>query len=76
MVNCGCCEKTLLCKTCLHAVYHQPGRGVLLFGALGYFKLGTLLEVLRRLISYKLTLHVLVTLTEKVVPIHKHITLI
>ena len=47
-----------------------------IFGALGYFKLGTLLlEGLRRMMSYKLALHVLVTFTEKVVPIHKHITL-
>jgi len=34
-----------------------------------------LLEDLRRLMSYKLSLHVLVTFTEEVVPIHKHITL-
>jgi len=42
-----------------------------IFGALGYFKLGALLEGM----SYKLALHVLVTFTEQVVPIHKHITL-
>jgi len=25
MVNCGCCDNILLlCKTCLHAVYHRP----------------------------------------------------
>jgi len=40
------------------------------FGALGYFKLGSLLECM----SYKLALHVLVILTEKFVPIHNHIT--
>jgi len=24
IVSWGCCDSTLLCKTCLHAVYHQP----------------------------------------------------
>jgi len=33
-------------------------------------------EGLRRLMSYKLAIHVLVTFTEQVVPIHKHITLL
>jgi len=46
-------------------------RRIFIFGALGYFKLGGLLEGM----SYKLALHVLVTFTEKGVPIHKHITL-
>ena len=43
----------------------------------GYFKLGTLLEGLRvrRLMSCKIALHALVTFTEQVVPIQKHITL-
>jgi len=49
-------------------------RRILIFGALGYFKLGGLLGGLRRLMSYKLALHVLVTFTEQVVLIHKHIT--
>jgi len=43
--------------------------------ALGYFKLEDLLEGFRPLMSYKLALHVIVTFTEQVVPIHKHITL-
>jgi len=37
---------------------------IFIFGALGYFKLGALLEGLRRLMSYKLAKHVLVTFTE------------
>jgi len=49
-------------------------RRIFIFGALGYFKLGAPLEGLRRLMPYKLALHVLVTFTEQVVPIHKHIT--
>jgi len=28
MISWGCCEHTLLCKTCLHAVYHHPKAGV------------------------------------------------
>jgi len=44
-----------------------------MFGVLGYFKFGALLEGLRRLMSYKSALHVLVRSTEQVVPIHKHI---
>jgi len=44
-------------------------RRIFIFGAQGYFKSGALLEGLRRLISYKLALHV------QVFPIHKHITL-
>ena len=46
-------------------------RRIFIFGALGYFNLEGLLEGM----SYKLALHVLVTLTKKVVPIHKHVTL-
>jgi len=45
-------------------------RRIFIFGVLGYFKLGALPEGM----SYKLTLHVFVTFTEKVIPIHKHIT--
>ena len=48
---------------------------IFIFGALGYFKLGVLLEGLRRLMSYKSALHVLATFTEKVVPVHTHIAL-
>jgi len=58
---------------------HSSGakqRRIFIFGALGYFKLGALLEGSRRLMSYKLALHVLVTFTEQVVPIHKHIGLL
>jgi len=50
-------------------------RRIFIFEALGYFKLGALLEVFRPLMSYKLALHVIVTFTEQVVPIHKHIIL-
>jgi len=46
-------------------------RRIFIFGALGSFKLGALLEGM----SHTLALHVLVTFTEQVVPIHKHITL-
>jgi len=46
-------------------------RRIFIFGALGYFKLGALMEGM----SYKLALHVLVTFIEQVVLIHKHITL-
>jgi len=42
---------------------------------LSYFKLGALLEGLQRQMSYKLSIRVLVTFTEKVVPIEKHITM-
>jgi len=49
-------------------------RRIFIFGALGYFKVGVLLEGLRRLMSYKLAKHVLVTFTEQVLPIHKHIS--
>jgi len=48
-------------------------RRIFIFGALGYFKLGSLLEGLRPLMSYKLSLHVLVTFAEQVVPINKHV---
>jgi len=52
-------------------------RGKISFsGSLGYFKLGALLEGLRGLMSYKLALHVLVTFTVQVVPIHKHIAVL
>jgi len=47
-------------------------RRIFVFGPLGYFKLGALLEGLQRLMSYKLALHGLVTFTEQVVPKHKH----
>jgi len=50
-------------------------RRIFIFEALGYFTLGTLLEGSRRLLSYKLALHVLVTFTEQVFPIHEHINL-
>jgi len=50
-------------------------RRIFIIGALGYFKLEAHLEGLRRLMLYKLALHVLVTFTEQVVSIHKHITL-
>ena len=50
-------------------------RRIFIFGALGYFKLGNLLEGLRRLTSYKLALCVVAAFTEQVVPVHKHITL-
>jgi len=51
-------------------------RRIFIFGALGYFKLVAFLEGLRRLMSYQLALHGLVTLNEQVVPIHKHITVL
>jgi len=64
---------------CLHGKCHlkmQHGqRRIFIFGALGYFKLEALLKNLRRLMSHKLALHVLVKFTEQVVPIHYHITL-
>ena len=53
--------------------YYLPGR-IFIFGTLGYFNLGALLEGLRRLMSYKLALHVFVRFTEQVVPLQKHIT--
>jgi len=56
------------------AKYAKQGR-IFIFGALGYFKLGALLEGLRRLMSCKSALHVLATFTEQVVPIHKRVTL-
>jgi len=51
-------------------------RQIFIYGALGYFKLEALVEGLRRLMSYKLALLVLVTFTEQVVSIQKHITLL
>ena len=51
-------------------------RRIFIFRALGYFKLEALLEGLRRLMSYKSELHVFVTFTEQVVPIHEHITVL
>jgi len=67
--------------SCLHSFQeffswqtkYRIQRRIFIFGALGYFKLGALLEGLRRLMSYKLALHVLVTFTEEVAR-HKHIT--
>jgi len=50
-------------------------RRIFIFGTLGYFKFGGLLEGLRLLMLYKLAPHVLVTFTEQVVPIQKHLTL-
>ena len=50
-------------------------RGIFIFRALGYFKLGVLLEGLRRLMPYKLALHVLVTFIEQIIPLYKHNTL-
>jgi len=50
-------------------------RRIFIFGALAFFEFGALLEGLRHLMLYKLALHVLVTFTEQVVPIHNHITL-
>ena len=46
-------------------------RRIFIFGALGYFKLGALMEGM----SYKLALHVLVTFIKQVVAIYKQITL-
>jgi len=43
-------------------------RQIFIFGAVSYFKLEALLEGSRRLMSYKLPLHLLVTLTENFVP--------
>jgi len=48
-------------------------RRIFIFEALDCFKLGAPLEGLRRLMSYKLALHVHVTFTEHVVPIYKHV---
>ena len=55
-------------------MFYEQGR-IFIFGALGDFKLGPLLEGLRRLMTYKSAQHVLTTFTEQVVPIHKYITL-
>jgi len=52
----------------------RQGR-IFIFGALGYFKLRSLLESSRRLTSYKSALQALATFTEQVVPIHKNTTL-
>ena len=58
--------------------WHSRGRvkqrRIFIFGAQGFFKLGALLEGWRQLMSYKLALHVVVTFTEQVAPIQKHIT--
>jgi len=54
--------------------FRRQGR-IFIFGSLGYFQLGALLEGSRRSMSYKLALEVLATFTEQVVPIHKHIIL-
>jgi len=50
-------------------------RRIFNFGALGYLKLRARLEGLRWLMSYKLAPYMLDTITEQVVPIHKHNTL-
>ena len=50
-------------------------RRIFIFGAPGCFKLGAFLESSRRLMSYKLALHLLTIFTEQAVSIHKHITL-
>ena len=72
---CGLCGTLFLNYTIASALaYNRGQRRIFIFGALRYFKLGALLEDLRRLMSYKLALHVLVTFTEQVVPIHKRIT--
>ena len=55
--------------------YRCVQKQIFIFGALGYLKLGALLEGLRRLMSYKLAPYMLNTITEQVVPIHKHNTL-
>jgi len=65
----------LLEYTILDVVLYQVQGRIFIFGALGYFKLGTPHEGLRRLVSYKSALHVLATFTEQVVLIHKPITL-
>jgi len=49
---------------------------IFIFGALGYFKSGAFLEGSRRLMSHKLALHVFVSFTEQVVPIHKRIAVL
>jgi len=51
-------------------------RRFFIFGALGCFKLGALLEGLRRMMSYKLAPNVLVTFICQVVPIHKRFTVL
>ena len=43
---------------------------------IGYFKSESLLEGSRRLMPHKLALHVFVSFTEHVVPIHKQITVL
>jgi len=48
-----------------------PAGRMLCRPGLGYFKLGAIVEGFGRLTSYKFTLHVLVTFTKQVVPIHK-----
>ena len=50
------------------------GRGEFALSGLGSFKLGVLPEGLQQLTSYKLALHVLVTFTEEIFPIYKHIS--
>jgi len=54
--------ETLRCCITLHCVVRLgliQGR-IFIFGALGYSKLGALLEGLQRLMSYKLALHMLI----------------
>jgi len=56
-------------------VVHSGQRQIFIFGALGCFKLGALLEGSRRLMSYKSALHMLAIFTGQVFPIHNHVTL-
>jgi len=59
-----------------HVIYTFRQRRIFIFGDPGYFKLWTLLDGLRRLMSYKLALHVPATFTEQVVSIQKRISLL
>jgi len=59
-------------KTC---IVYGARKQIFIFGALGYFKLGALLESLRWLMPYALSLHVLIMFIEQVVPIHRRIIL-
>jgi len=74
-------QKGFVCKLqttefTLHTVTKTcDQRRISFFGARGYSKLVAHLEDLRRLMSYKVALHVLVTFTEQVVPVQKHIAL-
>jgi len=57
--------------TSRNSLWPVQGRFII-FGVLGYFKLGALLEGLRRVMSYKSAQHVLTTFTEQVVPIRRN----